>query len=237
MFEQALELRVERLVVFDAVQVMALRHPLDVQNRQRHGQRIVRQHGLSDGFRRADYSAFVAEAALKLFTEAFEEVDVFGLFARELQQRAHAIIVAMKLRAGVIQHERQDELFHQTEDAQVSGASYLIERALFVCAQKAQRLHARQRFRHKRFREIEPLVVADDVFDAPVDLLGVGQRRSIRVAALAVFGHFLAPFIGLLPGDRLRLLRIAIVLICFTGSDHFSFSFNQQNFSNEGIAS
>jgi hypothetical protein len=80
----------------------------------------------------------VAETMLKRFTEALEDVDMFGLFAGELQQRAHAIVVALKLRAGVIQHERQDELFYQTEDAQVGGASDLIERALFVCTQKVQ---------------------------------------------------------------------------------------------------
>ena len=43
MFEQALELRIEILVVFDALEVMTLDHPLDVKRRDRHGQWIVSQ--------------------------------------------------------------------------------------------------------------------------------------------------------------------------------------------------
>jgi len=47
MLEQAFELRVELPVVSNAIDVMALRHPLDVQNRDGYGQRVMSQHALA----------------------------------------------------------------------------------------------------------------------------------------------------------------------------------------------
>ena len=84
MLEQALELRVQFLIVLHTFLVMALCHPFDVQNRQRHRQRIVRQNRLGDRLRRADYRRFVSEAFLKLFAKKFEELNMFSFFAGEL---------------------------------------------------------------------------------------------------------------------------------------------------------
>ena len=48
MTQQALELRVEFIVVADALEIVLLRHPFDSENDERHAQRTVRQDGLAD---------------------------------------------------------------------------------------------------------------------------------------------------------------------------------------------
>ena len=75
-----------------------------------------------------------AEAALELLAEALEQLDVLGLFAGELQQRAHAVVVRLKLRPGMVEHEREDELLDQAEDAEVGVAADLVQSALLVGA-------------------------------------------------------------------------------------------------------
>src|SRR5215468_12434041 len=188
MLEQALELRVESPVVLHAFGVMLLRHPFDVQDDQGHGQRVVRENGLGDGAGRADEQTFRPKPIFKLLAEMFEEVDVFGLFGGESQEGPHAIIVALQLLARVIEHEGQDELFDQPEGAEVVEAADLIQLQLFGWRQEAEFLHPRERFRHEWLGESEPLVAANDVFEAPVRLLRSGQRFLI---AVTWFGRFL----------------------------------------------
>jgi hypothetical protein len=79
---------------------MLLRHPFDVQDSDRHGQRVVRKNGLGDGAGRADEQTFRPELVFKLRAEAFEEMDVFGLFGGESQKGLRAIIVAFFRRAS-----------------------------------------------------------------------------------------------------------------------------------------
>src|SRR4029453_6880135 len=63
--EQALELRIELLVLLRALEPVPLRHPLDVQDRQGHRERRVAEHGPGHGVGRADHLAGGAEAALE----------------------------------------------------------------------------------------------------------------------------------------------------------------------------
>jgi hypothetical protein len=46
-------------------------------------------------------------------------LDVFCFFTGKLKQRTYAVVVSLKLRTCMIQHERQNELFHESENAQV----------------------------------------------------------------------------------------------------------------------
>src|SRR5262249_40257124 len=163
--EQALELRIERLVALDAVLIMTLRHPLDVQDRQSDRQGIVRQDRFRNLIRRPDDRARYAEDALELLTEAFEEVNVFRLLARELQQGARPVIIALQLRTGVIHDERQNELLDQSENSEIRMSSDLVQRPSFDLSQESHPLHARQRLRHEHPCVIESLIASDDVFD------------------------------------------------------------------------
>ena len=87
--EQALELRIEILVVLDAVEVVRLRHPLEVQGQQRDAEPAVREHDLRDLGRGADHAARRVEARLELLGEPVEQVDVLRLLVGERHQRAH----------------------------------------------------------------------------------------------------------------------------------------------------
>src|SRR6185369_7665283 len=106
MFQEALELRVEGLIVPDALNVMALDHPLDVQRRQRHAQRIVLEYLGRDRFGWTNYETVSAETVLKFLAKAFEQLNVLRFLARKLQQRPDAVIVARQLRPSVVQDER-----------------------------------------------------------------------------------------------------------------------------------
>ena len=141
MSEQALELRIEVLVVGNTVKIVSLRHPFDVQDRDGYSQRIVCEHGGRDSFRRANYSAGHAETALELFAEPFEELDVFCLFACKLQQRTRAIIFRQCL-PRVVDDEGQNELFDQAKDGQICVTTDLVQQSLFVFAQKCERFDA-----------------------------------------------------------------------------------------------
>src|SRR5689334_4895947 len=175
MFQQALELWIEVLVVFDAIHVMPLHHPLDVQRRQGYAQRIVSQYRAGDRFWWANYRTVRAKAFFKLLPEAFEELNVFCFLAGELQQSAHTVVVAAEMWPCLVQHERKNELFDETKDAQVSIASDLVENEFFFVVEKREFLNARVCFGHERLREIEALVTTDDVFNAPVNDL---RRRN-----------------------------------------------------------
>src|SRR5205085_12375102 len=135
-FQQARELRIEFLIVLHTVDEVPLHHPLDVQRRQRNAERIVRENRAGNRLRRTDHGATTAESFFEFLAEALEQLNVFGLFTRELQQRAHAIIVAPELRPRVVQHERQYELFDKTEDAEIGVASDLIQRPPLFAVEK-----------------------------------------------------------------------------------------------------
>src|SRR4051812_49424644 len=76
MAQQALELRIERLVVLHAVEEMTLRHPFDMQDEQRHRERVVRQHFAADRVGRPDHVAWSAETAVEFLAEFPEQLNV-----------------------------------------------------------------------------------------------------------------------------------------------------------------
>src|SRR5690349_15279846 len=182
MFQQALELRVELLIVFHTVREMPLHHPFDMQRRDCNAERIVRQNRSRNRRRWPNNFTMRAEAVFKLLPETLEELNVLRLFTRKLQQRAHAVIVAAELRPSVVQHKRQDELFNETEDAQIRVAANLIQNQLLFAIEKPELLDARQRLRHERPGEVEPLLAADDVFYAPMANFRCGEGGLIRIS-------------------------------------------------------
>src|SRR5262249_43090366 len=99
---------------------------------QRDAQRVMCQDRLGNRFGWANHRTLGAEAFRELFPEALEELNVFCFFTRKLEQRPHPVIVSLQLLSRVVHDERQDELFHQSEDAKVSVAADLIENSLLV---------------------------------------------------------------------------------------------------------
>ena len=91
----------------------------------------------------------------------------------------------------MVEDEGEDELLDQAEDAEVGVPPDLVERPPPVRRQECELFHPRQRLGHQRFGEVEPLVAADEVFDAPVDLLGRSQGCLIRVFLI----HKNSPFV------------------------------------------
>ena len=110
------------------------------------------------------------EAIFKLLSKTFEELNVFGFFAGKLQQRAHAIIVAVQLRTSMVQDKRQDELFYEAEDAEVSIASDLVKNSfLFAASRNVSGSIWASDSGMKGLRKVETFLAADDVFNAPVN--------------------------------------------------------------------
>jgi hypothetical protein len=58
-------------------------------------------------------------------------------------------------------------------------ASDLIQGPLLRRCKKGKLLYLRQRFRHERLSEIEPLLAADNIFHSPADPLGSFERSLI----------------------------------------------------------
>src|SRR6187397_3028273 len=128
MLQEALELRIQSLVGQDAVEVVALGHPLDVQNDERNSQGMLGQNSLRNCLGRPDDTAIAAERVEEIVTEPFEQIDVLGFLTRKVQKCADARVVSMKDRPGVIQNERQDELLHEAEDVEVVMPTDLVQR-------------------------------------------------------------------------------------------------------------
>ena len=119
-FEQALELRIEFLIVFDAFEVMSLHHPLDMKRRDRHREWIVDQNGGCDRLGWSNDIADCAKPVFKFHPKLFEELNMLRFFTRKLQQRAYAEVVTTQLWTRMVQYERQYEFFYESEDAEIS---------------------------------------------------------------------------------------------------------------------
>ena len=72
MLQQALELRIELLIVAYAVDVMPQRYPLNMQDCEPDAQRTVRQHEAFDIFRRTDELTLAAKARGEVIAKPFE---------------------------------------------------------------------------------------------------------------------------------------------------------------------
>jgi len=78
-----------------------------------------------------------------------------GLLAGEVEQGADAVVVAVQLRAGMVEHEGEDELLHEAEDRQIFMAANLVEHALLAVAQKGDPVGAGEGFREEAAAEFE----------------------------------------------------------------------------------
>jgi hypothetical protein len=160
---------------------MALCHPLDVEHGERDGERPVRQHLPGHRLRGTDHRAGRPEAPLELRAEALEELDVFGLLSGELEQRPHAVVVAGEPGPRVVQHEGQDELLDEAEQAQVRVGADLVEGSPLGRQQELERPHPRQGLGQERPAEVQGPGLAEDVLDAPGDPFRGGECLSVRV--------------------------------------------------------
>src|SRR5688572_14444707 len=91
--EQALELRIEIAVITHTFDIVPLRHPFDVQDRDRDTERFVCEDLLRDRRRRSDDLALRSEVRREFLAEYLEELDVLSFLACELKKRTHAVIV------------------------------------------------------------------------------------------------------------------------------------------------
>src|SRR5262245_8475750 len=82
------------------------------------------------------------------------------LFAGELKQGPHAVVVSRWLRPRMIHHVGQNELLDETEHGEILVPPNLVQSKLFFRGEKRNLLHLSQGFRHERFGEVERLVAA-----------------------------------------------------------------------------
>ena len=184
--EQALELRIQLLVVGHAVEVVPLSHPLDVQNHQRNRQRMLRENRLRNGFRRTDDFAVAAEGTEEVLAKPLEQVDVLGFFAGEIQKRPDAGIVSVQHWPGMIEYEGQDELLDKAEYVEVVVPTNVIESETLLWRQEVERLDPGQRLRQKRLAEVQAFVASDQIFDPPVHFFRCCERIFKRVVGPGV---------------------------------------------------
>ena len=132
MAQQALELRIERLVVLHAVEEMTLRHPFDMQDEQRHRERMMRQHLAADRVGRTDHVACGAEAAVEFLAEFPEQLNVLCFLGGKAEERADPVVVMVQLRPHMVEHERKDKLLDQPEHVQIAGSADLVRDAALL---------------------------------------------------------------------------------------------------------
>ena len=167
------------LVVADALEVVPLGHPFDLQDQQRHRQRMVRQHSPPDLLGRTDHGAGRAEARLELALEGAEQVNVLGFLAGEAQSARVRRSSLAQQRPRMVEHERQDELLDQAEGVEVAVGADVVQLEPPLGIEEVERAGAGERLGHERLAEVEAALAADDVLDAPVDLLGGCQRLGV----------------------------------------------------------
>src|SRR5262244_3425708 len=184
MLQQACKLRIQILVVLDALDIVSQGHPLDVENRKRHSQRAMREHKLCHVVRRADEFTLAAETLLELLTKAFKEMNVLGFLAGESEQGPDSVVVAGKLRPSMIHHVGENEFLNQPKHREVFMAADLVENRLFSRSQKRKAIDLRQGLRQEGLCEIELFLSPNDIFYFPVDPTRSRQRRFIRVMML-----------------------------------------------------
>src|SRR6185503_5950450 len=120
------------LIILDAINIVVLNHPFDVQGYQGNTQRIVRKDLRRDSFGWSNYRTFGFKAVRELLPESLEELNVLRFFAGELQKRSRSKIVGLQMGSCLVQHKGQDEFFDQPKDRQVSIPSDLIKKLLLL---------------------------------------------------------------------------------------------------------
>jgi hypothetical protein len=84
-------------------------------------------------------------------------MDMLGFLPGQLEQRAHPVIVAGKLRPGVI-HVRQNESSTSPKHGEIFMPPDLVERTPLFGRQKRQLFYLSQRLRRERLAEIQTLL-------------------------------------------------------------------------------
>src|SRR5215831_20879894 len=118
---------------------------------------------------RSDRVARRRKALLELCDKLSEQMNVLRFFPSELQERPSPILVAVELGTRMVEHERYDELLDQSECVEIAVSPNLVQYTLFLVCQEIDRVHAGQRLGQKWPCEVQPLVAANNVFDAPSD--------------------------------------------------------------------
>src|SRR5262249_38415991 len=154
MLEQACELRIQILVVLDALDIVPQGHPLDVENRKRYSQSAVREHKPCHVIRRANELTLAAEALLEFFAEPFKEMNVFGFLAGESQQGSDPVVVAGELQPSVIHDVGENEFLNEPKHGEVFMAADLVKCRFFCRSQKRKTIDLRKGLRHEGFCEI-----------------------------------------------------------------------------------
>ena len=121
-FQKALELRIEILIVPNTLGVVRLDHPFDVQDGQRNREGLMGEHRIGYRRGRSDHFTLGAKSLHEVFAKPLEQVDVFRLFGGKAEQCA---------RPGMIEDERQDELLDQAEQVQITVSPNLVECSFF----------------------------------------------------------------------------------------------------------
>ena len=147
-----------------------------------------------DRVRRTDDLALDRKAADERLVEALEQMDVLGFLAGEVEHRPDPPVVVRQMRTRMIEHERQDELLDDPEDREVLMRADLIEDALLERVEAVERRRPGQALRHEVAREVEFLVLAQDVVELPLRT----ERRSQRRLIVEVVVHSLVPLCSML---------------------------------------
>jgi DNA-binding SARP family transcriptional activator/predicted ATPase len=151
----------------------------------------VLEHRVRDVARGADHLTGRVEAFAKQRREALEQLDVFGLFTRELEQRADFRVVAVDLAARVVEQERQDELLDQPEERKVAVTPDLIEQEALGRPERAKLGGGRQTIGQKGGREVERLAFPQHVFQTPGE--AVRNLEDFTVGVRCVHAQNLDP--------------------------------------------
>ncbi len=92
---------------------------------------------------------------------------MLGLLAGEVEQGADPMVVAVQLRAGVVEHEGEDELLHEAEYGQIFVAANLVEDSPLRFAQESDAVGAGEGFREEAAAEVELCAFGENVLDLP----------------------------------------------------------------------
>src|SRR5579863_1539954 len=166
--EQALELRVELVVVSHAVNIVRLGHPLEAQDSHCDGEWAVAQYRLADLVCRANQGTPSAEGGVKFLEDAGEELAVLFFLGYEVMQsfgpewRLYGAILSGRA------DERHDESLDELEQREVATRADVIQPESLRGAQKAKRLSPGKRLRQKRPGEVQALVCSEQIPQAPV---------------------------------------------------------------------
>ena len=123
-------------VVLHALDVVRLRHDLEVERHEHHGDGALAEDDARDLGRGAEDLARVSELALERVDVAVEERLVLHLFVGEAHERADGVVVAEHLRVRVLHGDGDDVLLDEAEEIQIRVRGDVIELERFARRQE-----------------------------------------------------------------------------------------------------